>query len=172
MKITELRRHLKELTRDQLMEDVVDLFRKDSFVNDYYTIKCKSGESISILENYKLIIENEFFPINGFGKARLSVAKKAISEFKKLSQDKKAIAELMLFYVETGVRYTDCYGDIYESFYFSMESMFKRAVDFIVKHSLEDRFKDRCRQIVNDTVNMGWGFHDELCDIYYGYFED
>ena len=32
-------------------------------------------------------IENEFFPKNGFGDARLSVAKKAITEFKKNCSD-------------------------------------------------------------------------------------
>jgi hypothetical protein len=49
----------------------------------------------------------------------------------------------MIFYVETVVRYTDCYGDIDEFFYLNMESMYKRALDFIFKSSLKDEFDDR-----------------------------
>ena len=101
----------------------------------------------------------------------MAVAKKAITEFKKLSNDKNSIAELMIFYVETGVRYTDCYGDIDEPFYMSMESMYERTLKYIVSNDLIDKFNDRCLKIVNDTTNVGWGFHDQLCEIYYGYVE-
>ena len=171
MKITELRKHLKESGQDQLIKDIVDLYQKNEFVKDYYITKYNADNSLTVLIKYKEIIEHEFFPINGYGKARLSVAKKAITEFKKISKDKTSTAELMIFYVETGVQYTDCYGDINESFYLNMEGMYKRALDFIVKKSLEGKFQDRCLKIVNDTVNMGWGFHDELCESYYAYFD-
>jgi hypothetical protein len=110
------------------------------------TITLKSTALVIILAvwiKYKEIIENEFLPVNGFGKARLSVAKKAIIEFKKISNDKQANSELMIFYVRTVVRYTDCYGDIDELFYLSMESMYKRALDFIFKSSLKHEFDDR-----------------------------
>jgi hypothetical protein len=49
----------------------------------------------------------------------------------------------MIFYVGTVVRYTDCYGDIDELFYLSMESMYRRALDFTFKSSLKDEFDDR-----------------------------
>jgi hypothetical protein len=76
----------------------------------------------------------------------------------------------MVFYVEIGVKYTDYYGDIDEAFYTSMESMYQRAVKFIIGESLGGEFQERCRKIVENTVNMGWGFHDGLADTYYEYF--
>jgi hypothetical protein len=172
VKITELKKHLKESSQDQLIKDIVDLYRKNDFVKDYYITKYNADNGLAVLIKYKEIIEDEFFPVNGDGKGRLSVAKKAITEFKKISLDKQANAELMIFYVETGVRYTDCYGDIDESFYLSMGGMYRRALDFIFKSSLEDEFQDRCQKIVDDTENIGWGFHDELCDVYCAYFDD
>jgi hypothetical protein len=81
------------------------------------------------------------------------------------------MAELMLFYVENGVNYTDCYGDINEQFYLSMESMYERALDFITDNNLVDIFKERCLKVVNDTVDMGWGFHDQLFNTYLNYIE-
>jgi hypothetical protein len=79
------------------------------------TVTLKSTTLVIILAvwiKYKEIIARELFPVNDFGKARLSVTQKAIIEFKKSSNNKQANAELMIFYVETVVRYTDCYGDI------------------------------------------------------------
>jgi hypothetical protein len=40
------------------------------------------------------------FQKKGFGKVILSVAKKSITEFKKLPQDKLQLTELMIFYVK------------------------------------------------------------------------
>jgi len=171
MKINELKRNLKESTKEQLIKDIADLFKKNSFVKDYYNTKYSNDNNQSVLIKYKDIIEDEFFPENGFGKARLSVAKKAITEFKKISNDRTQIAELMVFYVENGVKYTDCYGDINQQFYLSMESMYERALEFITDNGLLAKFNARCLKIVNDTSDMGWGFHDQLCEIYYSFNE-
>jgi len=172
MNINELKRNLKESTKEQLIKDIVDLFKKNEFVKDYYNSKFSDDNSLSVLIKHKDIIENEFFPENGFGEARLSVAKKAITEFKKISNDKALIADLMVFYVENGVKYTDCYGDINEPFYLSMESMYERAIKLITDSGLVSKFNERCLKIVRDTTGMGWGFHDQLCEIYYNYIEE
>jgi len=36
---------------------------------------------------------------------------------------------------------------------------------------VEDQFKDRALEIVNETENIGWGFHDYLGDVYYEHYE-
>lgn len=41
----------------------------------------------------------------------------------------------------------------------------------IKSNELESTFKDRAEEIVEDTKDMGWGFHDDLSDIYHEYFE-
>jgi len=162
MKVTELKKILKELSKEELSKDIVDLFKKNEFVKDYYISKYEADDCLSILIKHKDIIENEFFPKKGDGKGRLSVAKKAITEFKKLSSNKAQIADLMIFYVETGVNYTNSYGDIDEAFYYSMESMYEQAINFIEANKLKKQFKDRCLRIVNETEGIGWGFHDQL----------
>jgi hypothetical protein len=172
MKINDLKSNLQELTKEELIKSIVDLYKKSEFVKDYYASKYADGSNLSILIKHKKVIENEFFPARGHGQGRLIVAKKAITEFNKLSDNKKSMAELMLFYVEVGVKYTDCYGDIDEPFYLSMESMYERAMKHIMSNNLIAEFNDRCLKIVNNTVNMGWGFHDRLCEIYYEYTDD
>lgn len=167
MKINELKKQLKELTKEELIKDIANLFKKNDFVKDYYNLKYNEDNSLLILVKYKDIIENEFFPKSGFGNARLSVAKKAITEFKKISSDKEQLAELMIFYVENGVSYTNCYGDINEQFYTSIENMYEKVLEFIIYNNLLSKFKERCIKIMTDTAGIGWGFHDQLCETYY-----
>ena len=103
---------------------------------------------------------------------RLSVARKAISDYKKISCSHYNLADLMLSYVEAGVICTDTFGDIDEPFYCSMESMYERALKYMSKHNLFYDFKDRLRRVVTDTYNMGWGFHDQLSYLFEKYAPD
>ena len=162
MKLNELKKNLNQASKENLIKQISDLFKKNAFVKDYYTIKYDEEQSLAVLARYKDIIENEFLPDRGFGKARLSVAKKAITDFKKLSGNKEQIADIMLYYVEIGVAFTTTYGDIDGPFYTSMEGMYEQAVKYIVDAGLESLFIDRCLDVVNDTKGMGWGFHDGL----------
>ncbi len=165
-----LKQYLKNLSREELLDEIGMLFDKFTKVKEYYQTKLGAEDSKAVLEKYKAVIEKEFNPPRGLPKARLSVAKKAISDFKKVSNSPVDLADLMVAYVETGVRFTAQFGDIDEPFYISMESMFEKAVIHITKHKLHDQFEPRCRKIVRDTSNMGWGFHDQLSEIYEEYF--
>ncbi len=172
MKITELKKILKELPTDKLVNDIADLYKKNQFVKDYYNSLYTKNGCLSLLIKHKEIIENEFFPeFESPRLPRLSVAKKSITEFKKICDGKEQIAELMIFYVENGVKYTDCYGDINEQFYFSMESMYEKTLEFITVNNLVPLFKLRCKTIVEDTIDMGWGFHDGLAESYYSHID-
>lgn len=40
------------------------------------------------------------------------------------------------------------------------------------KERILDKFSARAKAIVDNTRNVGWGFHDYLADVYYDYFPD
>lgn len=63
----------------------------------------------------------------------MSVAKKAIRDFKKISGKPLYIIDIMLHYVDQGVNFTEQYGDIGEPFYNSMEKMFEEAIKLAEK---------------------------------------
>jgi len=117
------------------------------------------------------MVTNEFFPKRGFGKCRLSVARKAVNDFKKLSGSKEHLIDLMLHYVEQGVEFTKEYGDINENFYNSMEAMFEDALKITVKYKLKSQVDERCREVIEDACD-GWGFKDSLEGLYEEYFEE
>lgn len=171
--LTALKNHLHQRSKAELVDDIADLFNRLDGVKEYYQLKLAGDEGVAhVLEKYRALIKNEFFPARGFGRARLSVARKAVSDYKKLSNSPEGLADLMLYYVEQGIAYTNSYGDIDEPFYASMESMYERALQHIVKNHLESRFIERCRGIVKDTRGMGWGFHDSLSALYGDYLEE
>ncbi|WP_367949337.1 DUF6155 family protein [Bacillus sp. FJAT-29790] len=112
-------------------------------------------------------MKNEFFPEKGFGKLRLNEAKKAISDFKKLTRDDLRTTDLMLYYVEQGVEFTSSYGDINENFYISMETMYEKVTNICdEEEEYYQVFANRLEQVVIDTDIMGWGFHDQLSYLY------
>jgi hypothetical protein len=164
--LTTLKQHLKNCSKEELISEIAELFKRFDSVKDFYQVKLSPQAETQVSEKYKKIIENEFFPARGLGKGRLSVAKKAVSDYKKLSKSPMDIADIMLFYVEQGVKFTNSYGDIDESFYNSMESMYEKAVEWIIKYEMQSTFEERCQRIVKDTSGIGWGFHDTLSEIY------
>ncbi len=170
--LRDLRTYLKERSYEELSKDIIDLFKKLDAVKDYYQARLHGGYDEALLEKYKDRVRDEFFPARGFGEGRIAIARKAISDYRKVSSSPEGLADLMLFYVEMGVRFTNEYGDIDEPFYNSMDSMYENVCKLIVKHHLQDLFEPRCHKIVRDTAGIGWGFHDSVTDIYEKYFSE
>jgi hypothetical protein len=165
-----LKQYLAERSHAELVADIADLFGRFDGVKDFYQLQI-GGESAEVLAKYKALIDKEFFPARGEPRGRLSIARKVISDYRKLSPAASSLIDLMLYYVETGVRFTNTYGDIDEPFYNSMESMYSSAVKLIGERRLHAEFEPRCHRVVSDTRNIGWGFHDTLSEIYSEGFE-
>ena len=126
------------------------------------------------LEKYKLIIEKNICPIEPWKKdVSLSTARKAISDYKKARGDPEGLLDLMIYYCECGVNFTLEFGDIDERFYGSIESMYENAFKFLKTNpQYKDQFLQRLKQIVNNTKDIGWGFHDFLTDTFRKYCKD
>ena len=148
------------------------MFTRLDEVKSYYQLRLNETPNDELLARYKNRIQDAFFPKRGFGEARLSIAQKPIQEYKKITNSPNALIDLMVFYVELGVKFTIAYGDIDAPFYSSVESMFARAIKLMAKYQLRDQFEMRCRNIVQATSHTGWGFHDNLSATFTEYFTD
>jgi hypothetical protein len=76
-------------------------------------------------------------------------------------------AELMMTYVETGVAFTNEFGDINEAFYSSVESVLYELDALLRREATElyPAFRDRLAKARSDTRHIGWGFHDVITDV-------
>jgi len=172
IKIADLKEYLSGLKDENLRKEVLDLFRQFPNVKEYYSVKLNKENGSEVLEKYKKIIENEFFPVRGHGKLRYSIMKKALTDFKRVSRDIKGIAELMVTYVENGTKFTKTYGDIDEKFYYNMLNMYQQSSDYVRQNNLEETYRGRLKKIMEDGQNIGYGYSDELVQIYYSIFDD
>ena len=164
MGITELKKELKRLDKTKLIDLIADLYKKNKSVRELLDFYVNPQEE-EIFEKYRDKVFEAFYPSRGY-KLKLKEGKQAIADFKKLGPSQDLLADLMLFYVETGVKFTNEYGDIGESFYSSIESTYQAALKLMQKEKLLEKFADRAGKVVNDTSNIGWGFHDYLGDVH------
>lgn len=169
IKITELKKRLKEYDQKELIELIVMMFKANKEIQSFLSSKFLGDEAIEFLfKEARKKIENEFFPEKGDGKLRLAEAKKVISTFKKITNDEKRTVDLMLFYVEQGVEFTNSFGDINEGFYTSMEKMFHEvAQECDRSEDLFQEFSTRLRNVVEAAEGTGWGFYEGLADSYF-----
>ena len=92
--ISDLKKALSKKTKSELVNEISTLCQKFPQVKEYY--QALRSNPKDVLNKHKTIIEKEFIEgkTRGLPKARLSVAKKAISDFRKLSKDPELITDL------------------------------------------------------------------------------
>ncbi len=168
MGLTDVKKELNKLDKDNLINLITDLYKKNKSVKDFFDFYIEPNEN-ELFKNYKDKVFEAFYPKRGFG-FNLKEGKKAISEFKKFGASTRLIADLMLFYVETGVKFTNDYGDINEGFYSSLEKTYVQALTLMRKENLLDEFALRALDVVDDTENTGWGFHDYLSQVHSDFY--
>ena len=167
MKITELKKQLNAMDKAELISMLCKLYKANRQCQAILDVEiCGASAEAPIIESCRKKILASFFG----GQLSLKNARAVISDFRIASQNKEGIADLMLYYVECGVEFTNLYGDIDERFYSSLESMF---ADFVmILNSMENdsyyrRQSKRIRAVFEDTRNIGWGFSDEMARIYF-----
>ena len=170
MGLTDLKKELKKLDKKKLIDLITDLYKKNKSVKEFLDFYTSPNEK-ELFNKYRDKVFEAFYPKRGFG-LKLTDGKKAISEFKKFEPSTKLIADLMLFYVETGVDFTNDFGDIDENFYSSLEKIYVEALTLMRNNDLLEKFANRAGKIIEETSGIGWGFHDYLADVYFDFYPD
>lgn len=163
-----VRRVLGAWDRPALLGLIKDLYAASEIGRDLVDSRCRPGESDdAILEKYRARIVQQFYPARGDGQLKLGEARRAVREYRKATGSIPGTAELLMTYVETGVRFTCEFGDIDEPFYNSIESALDElsGIFWQEDHDLYPRFAQRLAQIETDTDGIGWGFHDYITDV-------
>jgi len=168
MSKSEVKNYIKSLERSSLEELVMDLYSARKEAKEYLEYVIKPDDNAK-LEEYRKIITNEFFPSRGDAKLRFSVCRKAVSEFKSLDPLPELLADLMLSIPEYASQIADEWGDMWEQYYDAAENNFKAAMKYISEQNLQSRFQKRIDIILHNCESSGWGFPDDMWQIYYDY---
>nr|CRH04701.1 Conserved protein of unknown function [Candidatus Magnetococcus massalia] len=141
--------------------------------NKHY-LEAKFDSSPRRLEPYKKIIEEAVYPDVYKNKPiRISVGKKAISDYKKSRPDDLVgHLELMVHFVELANRFTVNFGDIDAGFYTSVERMFEKVTEILKKcpSEIQDEYIPRLEDVDSSANGIGWGYPDTISSLLDGLF--
>jgi hypothetical protein len=156
----DLKKYLTELNKEQLEEQILELYEKFSPVKVYYNFVFNPKEE-TLLQESKLKISHEYYPIKKSGrrskpKMRRSVAQKYIKHFILLGVDPFIIADIMLYNIEIAQTFSAEHPVKQELFYKSMFNSFDQAVVFLISNGILNEFKSRIHSIHNETIVQKW----------------
>ncbi|MDN3673446.1 DUF6155 family protein [Flavobacterium branchiarum] len=158
----DLKKYLNDLTKEQLEEQLIELYEKFSPVKVYYDFVFNPKEE-TLLQECKVKISHEYFPVKSKPsrrplkpKMRRSIAQKYIKHFILLGVDPFVIADVMLYNIEIAQTYSSENPVKQELFYKSMYNSFEQAVNFIVSNGILAEFKSRVNQIYEETATQKW----------------
>ena len=163
-----VRQRLGTWGKPALLALVKDLYDTAAENRDFIQARCQAeaggGE---VLEKYRRKIVEQFFPARGEGKLKLGEARKAIRDYRKATGNLPGTVELLMTYVENGVKFTHEYGDIDERFYGSVESALDELAALLQGEARElyPKFRDRLAGVEQMTDGIGWGFHDFVAGV-------
>lgn len=165
-------KHIAQLTQEELAAELGRLFKKFKDVQHYYQMELgeKDGRSV-VLAEYKKAVRSQFYSASGNPKnPKASQLRRILSDFKKMAVFQTDLVSLILYRVECAVDFTNDFGDIDSVFYESAANAFAQATKLIEAEKLQAQFAERCEEIVIQSSNTGWGFHDDLAEIHYDCF--
>lgn len=162
---TPIKTLIKDLEPTELREVILELCELNPKNKQFLRLYLQSSDSVDIEAKKK--IYDHFYGRSKFLKIDLSNARKAVSEYSKvLKEYPSQVAELKLYYVETGTDLTNDFGDMYESFYSSLESMFGNFCKHLKKHpNYYKEFENRINKLQSACKNIGWGYGDVIDDL-------
>ncbi|WP_337965677.1 DUF6155 family protein [uncultured Flavobacterium sp.] len=158
----DLKKYLGELSKEQLEEQIIELYEKFSPVKVYYDFVFNPKED-KLLQECKVKISQEYFPIKKpnskrrpKAKMRRSVAQKYIKHFILLGVDPFVIADIMLYNIEIAQTYSSQNFVKQELFYKSMFNSFEQAVNFSISNGILSDFRERIIAVEQETIQQKW----------------
>lgn len=165
----DLKKYLQDLNKNQLEEQLLELYEKFNPVKVYYDFVFNPNES-GLLKDCKIKISNEYYPQRTASgkfrrpKMRRSIAQKHIKHFILLGVDSFIIADVMLYAIEIAQTFSAEKPVKSELFYKSTYNSFQQAINFLIVNSILDEFKPRILSIYNEAHRQKW-FNTDYFDI-------
>lgn len=162
----DLKKYLTELNKEQLEEQVLELYEKFSAVKTYYDFVFNPKED-TLLRECKIKISNEYFPQKTSGKPRRpkmrrSVAQKYIKHFMLLGVDPFIIGDVMLYSIEIAQTFSAERIVKPELFFKSMLNSFEQTIKFMISNGILEEFKSRIVAINKETMLQNWYNKEEF----------
>ena len=169
----DVKKTLKNFENSQLIELLKELYQLSGENKNFFHARFNAGTVAR--QNYKKIILDCLYedPMADNDDFDFDKADNAIKTYAKAANDNEGTADLMVYYVECGNKFTLDYGDINEVFYDALIEMYKKAIKTVLKlpKSKQTSLRKRLKQIMESADGIGWGYYDDLCHFYHESFK-
>ena len=165
----DVKKSIKNFESCQLIELVRELYQLTDENKNFLHARFNGGKAS--LENYKKIIFDSLYSdvMDESDDFDFEKANNAIKTYAKATNDNEGIADLMIYYVECGNKFTLDYGDINEVFYDDLIEMYEKAIKAVLMlpKKKQEPFQKRLQDIMHSANGIGWGYYDDLCHFYH-----
>lgn len=151
------KKYVRSLKKEDLEEQIMDLYERFDDVRVYYNFVFNPNEE-KLVKEAKFKISKEYFPVGNRKKPkkRRSVAQKLIKHFLKLEMEPHALADVMFYNIEIAQAYSRDKDNITEAFQKSMFKSYEQAVNFVIEKGISEEFLKRIHQIGSETEEQNW----------------
>jgi hypothetical protein len=156
MSKTAFKAYIKELTKEQLEEQIEDLYDRFKEVKTFYDFAFNPKEDKRI-DEAKAKISKEYFPTSRRRpKKRRSVAQKYVRHFLQLGMEPSLVVDLILFHIEVAQTYDAEHLIKQEAFHKAMYKSAEQALKLCAEHGVYPEFSDRFDAIVDHAGRYSW----------------
>ncbi|MFH0733850.1 MAG: DUF6155 family protein [bacterium] len=168
MGLRDLKKELNKLDKETLIKHITELYTKFGNVKEYYDLYTNQNEE-KLLNKYKERVKKAFF-IRRF-ECDLSMAKKAIADFKKLGVSPEIYANLLLYHVECCVEYINEFGENNFSFFTSITNYFYECLGIYYEEKVLQKYEESVRTLIKTYPRLNSNLGMSLDEIFYEYYD-
>lgn len=160
---SDVKSKLSDFDRAGLLGIVHDLY--SSCKDNQTFLHTRFGLSEDVLKAYKITIDRWLWPdLSRNQDTSVAKAKKAIADYKKAIGQSEGLAELMVFYCERAVGFSNDVGLEDDGYYDALVRMFEQALKVItvLPDTQLEPFLDRLENVRAAGQDIGWGVGDDM----------
>src|SRR5437762_1975622 len=131
-----IQKHLKTCSKEELVQMFLDLARRNPAVERFLISRFDPTAPVPNFEDYEAEVRKEFFPARAFGNGNPSIIFRMLERVEAEATGPKQVIDFIYYCIETGVEFTEIYGDIDEEFYTAFEDLFERAAKLALTENL------------------------------------
>ncbi|MDE5975763.1 MAG: hypothetical protein K2M10_01935 [Muribaculaceae bacterium] len=154
MSKTKLKKYLQNLTHDQIMEVVLDLYDARKDAKEYLEFFMNPDVKAELEKTKKSVLRNYFTPQ---GRTRSRVSTKTgsdiVADFIRLDTDPEHVADLLLYHVEVMMSRLVLRHLVRETAWTTVVNQFRKALDYIAAYNLLPRYERRIEKILEYAEN-------------------
>lgn len=152
----ELKKYLGDLSKEQLEEQILDLYHRFKEVKEYYDFAFNPKEN-QLMEQCRFQISKEYYPVNSRkAKMRRSIAQKWIKKLIIFDADASLVADLMFFNIEIAQSFSGEHIIRQETFFTSFYKSFDEALRYVSEKGILNDFKGRIMKISSNAWDQKW----------------